>query len=631
MKRTPQLFSRTPGVFLRRLVFLFCGLVFSFQTAHAQLFLSNADRIKAFKTALYSHNVADLKKIGTKAIIVGSDFIGLLCSIKEANPQDIEIVDYMIGMGANVDTPYDKLAPLAWAARLKKAELFEYLLKKGAKPDLADISGIPILHYLIEEWDTSTAMIETMLPAYKAIDAISKGETPVRLCIKLNRPQALALLLANGANPNLSVESGPSPLVYASQFYDTVSKTEKKPTRVECMRLLLESGAKANVFDRGKPLLLKMTDDGLSESAMLLLEHGADPNLGDGSTTPLIRAIQKNNYLLVPILLDHKADPNLGASDVPPVFMALWTSWGKLGLDSRIVMSLANHGADLTVKDKNGNTPYTIAWEAGDRAVSAYLAEHGAVDNDGIPIGEEATYHFAKAQTSVSDLMRFRRLFPQSPEEADIDQRITTLKAEVLAGFPFSIRTTLGGRIGECLADKWSFVAAAESTGSLDGSRSLDRMRAFLKGSTVTIIAGQAGSNIVIGLKASGFNRNLLVKSPNPARADYLATQDLFLLGSILSLYGTRIILDAKAFGYRGEYFVALERNGSSCIISFRQDGFPSGITFINAAGDEYSIQGEVGGTQVYYIPSPVDPATGAIRTSSLLYSFFESMPNKAQ
>jgi len=96
-------------------------LVFSLQAAHAQIFLNKADRVKAFTTALDARNVTDLKKIGTREIITGSDFIGRLCSLGTPSPQDIEIVDYLLGMGASVDTPYAKLAPLAWVVRSSRS------------------------------------------------------------------------------------------------------------------------------------------------------------------------------------------------------------------------------------------------------------------------------------------------------------------------------------------------------------------------------------------------------------------------------------------------------------------------------------------------------------------------------
>ncbi len=603
----------------RRSVILILCLVFSLQAAHAQIFLNKADRIKAFTTALDARNVPDLKKIGTREIITGSDFIGRLCSLGTPSPQDIEIVDYLLGMGANVETPYAKLAPLAWAVKLKKSDLFIHLLTKGARSEAVDISGVPILHYLIK-WDTSTTMIEALLPTYTAIDAVSEGDTPVRLCIKLNRLDVLAMLLKSGADPNLSVGSGPSPLAYASQYYEAVTRTENKPTRLECMRLLLEAGADVDIFLEGKPVLLKMIENGLSASAVLLLEHGVNPNKGDGKTTPLLLAIQKNQYSLVISLLDHKADPNLAASDVLPVFMALWTSFGELKIDRRIVMSLADNGADLTVKDKDGNTPYTIAWKVGDRTVSAYLAEHGAVDNDGTLIGDEAAYHFEKAKGSESALTRYLSLFPTSPYTAECERLISELKGRGIADFPFEIQTSLGGQLGEALKDKSVLLSAADSLGYSVG------MQSFLKDSKIKVIVALNGNTLVFGLSAFNFNRNLLVKSSSPDRLDSLSVGDIIRLGNVLKVYATRIMQSAKAYGYKLDYFVAFERSGSTCLFTFQPSGLLNPITFIDGAGKQYVIEGEIGGAAIYYIPNPTDKVTGTLRTSSLLYTFFGSM-----
>jgi len=58
----------------------------------------------------------------------------------------------------------------------------------------------------------------------------------------------------------------------------------------------------------------------------------------------------------------------------------------------------------------------------------------------------------------------------------------------------------------------------------------------------------------------------------------------------------------------------------------FQPSGLLNPITFIDGAGKQYVIEGEVGGTAIYYIPNPTDKVTGTLRTSSLLYTFFGSM-----
>jgi ankyrin repeat protein len=155
----------------------------------------------------------------------------------------------------------------------------------------------------------------------------SLGYTPLHLAAKYDRPEIVALLLANGADVNAQSDVryvteyggmshyGESPLTLALQSY----------YHKEVVELLVTHGADVNVelSNANTPLSLAI-DRNLPYDVQVLLANGANPDytIFNGQTA-VHRAVLGRKIEILKILLDFGADPN--AQDLahhPPMFYA---------------------------------------------------------------------------------------------------------------------------------------------------------------------------------------------------------------------------------------------------------------------------------------------------------------------
>jgi ankyrin repeat protein len=160
------------------------------------------------------------------------------------------------------------------------------------------------------------------------------------------------------------------------------------------MKLLLEHGANPNAqlrtstlfrahtpgeptLGQGATPLMRAAKDGDAPAMRLLLEHGADPSLAQRNhTTALMLAAGLGRGLGVfakdyateaqmfeglKVLLDQHVDVN-ATNDAGQTAL----HFAALSSDSTVKL-LAEHGAELDIKDKQGRTPLDFALGAGGR------------------------------------------------------------------------------------------------------------------------------------------------------------------------------------------------------------------------------------------------------------------------
>lgn len=111
----------------------------------------------------------------------------------------------------------------------------------------------------------------------------------------------IALLLAQGANPNCQFQSGGTPL--------TPLKTAVLLDKIDIIKLLLKYGADPNFdFEDGLTPLGIAINNNKVEIVKLLLEYGIDVNIKDNNAeTPLMLAKRKKYQDIVKLLLEHGA------------------------------------------------------------------------------------------------------------------------------------------------------------------------------------------------------------------------------------------------------------------------------------------------------------------------------------
>lgn len=193
--------------------------------------------------------------------------------------------------------------------------------------------------------------------------ADSDGATPLHLAAVFDRPDIARVLLDHGANVNAIDDGGATPLFWASRGSASL------------VQLLLERGADPNVrITWGQTPLLAAADAGNAESVSLLLQHGADPEATqpDLGFTPLGLAALLGYRDVAEAMLVGGADPNhLDANGNSPLELALQR--GHCG----VAEALAAHGAKANGSVPASTAPFVIPRAGADEAFVWSLGHSG--------------------------------------------------------------------------------------------------------------------------------------------------------------------------------------------------------------------------------------------------------------
>ena len=199
------------------------------------------------------------------------------------------------------------------------------------------------------------------------------GTTALNIAIINAHFDVAAVLVEGGADLNLADAAGMTPLYAAVDMKHQepminrpLQKATGRLSAQDVISLLLAKGANPNLTLRA-PLLMRQHSTG-------------DPQLGEGAT-PLMRAAKVTDLELMRELLRRGANPNLALRNGTTVLMNIAARGGRpvpseeTTIDAIAV--LLEHGADISTANANGQTPLHLAIGRGDRVVR-YLAEHGA-------------------------------------------------------------------------------------------------------------------------------------------------------------------------------------------------------------------------------------------------------------
>ena len=184
-------------------------------------------------------------------------------------------------------------------------------------------------------------------------DAVhSAGKTALMLAAREGNVEAVKRLLKNGADVNIANKNGGTPIMYATLGGN-----------LNIVKILIELGADPNAAAKnGWSALMISAAKGYSAITKQLLDNAADPNLQDVyHWSPLMRAVYEGRDEVAMLLLtDPRTDINhRGENGVTALHIATVQS------DSKLVKLLLEHGADKTITDHSGRTPYEIARQMG--------------------------------------------------------------------------------------------------------------------------------------------------------------------------------------------------------------------------------------------------------------------------
>ncbi|CAB9504692.1 Ankyrin Repeat Protein [Seminavis robusta] len=274
-----------------------------------------------------------------------------------ANTQAQELVRELLERGANPNRPAplhsSHNSPLSFAMARNNAELVRMLLDHGADVTAATIeqelgrTGPEILSLLLQ--NGAKSLVNEQFG--------KQQETALHRAAALFRHEAVGILLAHGANPNLRNSNGDTPLHLVSN--------------AEAARLLLDAGTNVKAVNNlGETALhSQMATDGYANKDVvaLLLGGGIPVNYLNQSGVPALDYAAKyrdsldDATELVPLLLRHGADPNVGNCN------ALHHT-AKHQSDFPALRALLRHGASTATSKRDSNLgvlPLDCACEAG--------------------------------------------------------------------------------------------------------------------------------------------------------------------------------------------------------------------------------------------------------------------------
>jgi len=291
--------------------------------------------------------------------------------------------------GANVNFEYgEKKETSAFVAlKIRRRDLFEYLVDNGAKLDgpivriCCETNQIEILKYLQSVGvDISTIGVDKHSPAtYAAIaghveclkflhsigqDLLKTdfdGSPPAFAAARFGQLECLKYLTELGADLDHRRPDGTTATFAAAEF-----------GRIDCLQFLIESGADFNLSkDNGVSPAFIATSNNEVGSLKLLAEAGIDLEQESNTFTLPIVATGKGSLDCLKFLIEAGVDIDRGAGDRESTAVHCAAQLGRI--DSMMV--LAAYGADLGIPKRGGITPAHVAASYGQLEILEFLAQ----------------------------------------------------------------------------------------------------------------------------------------------------------------------------------------------------------------------------------------------------------------
>ena len=305
-----------------------------------------------------------------------------------------DAVSLLLANGANPNARERRFGETAvmWAAAENNGAAIRVLADGGADLNAkSNLTSFPEFKFL------TSGMVITALPR--------GGWTPLMYAARQGATDAARALMEAGANANLTDPDGASALVIAiiNAHFDLAAMLVEKgadpnvpdTSGMTALYAAVDMHTLGPMLSRPAP---KVTDK-LDAAALVpvLLKHGADPNarlkkpiigrhhdsgdasLGEG-TTPLMRAARTLDVTVMRALLEGDANPALTQKDYSNAAMILLNGRGA-GDEAALLEALklcVEQGLDIDAFNANGQTLLHLAVQRGADSIVRYLAESGA-------------------------------------------------------------------------------------------------------------------------------------------------------------------------------------------------------------------------------------------------------------
>jgi ankyrin repeat protein len=321
-----------------------------------------------------------------------------------ARTGNVDSIKLLVETGAKIDARenWQGQTALMWAAAQNNAAAVKTLIDLGAdKNERSKLLSFPEF-----KWETS-GMVVTVLPRggwtplmYAARDGAADavrvladlkadlnasdpdGTTALMYAIINAHFDTAAILIEKGADPNVADTTGTTAL-YSAVDMHTMGPMLSRPSpklvdkldSADIVKMLIAKGANVNARLKRPIIGRHHTPTG-------------DAALGEG-TTPLARAAKSNDLQLMRMLLDAGADPKLTLKDRTTVLMIAAAGGAVVGAYAvaipvteassiEAVKLCVERGVDVNAFNTNGQTALHSAVARGAENLVKYLAEHGA-------------------------------------------------------------------------------------------------------------------------------------------------------------------------------------------------------------------------------------------------------------
>jgi ankyrin repeat protein len=366
--------------------------------------------------------------------------------------QVIELFVKESDVDINARDTRDNLSALYIGSLWGNWKVVETLLKLGADPNLGELeTGLPQWNPIVCAVNEGHILcIKALLEAGADPNYVGPGGTPVQYAVDLGRIDIVRLLIENKAD--LQHEKIDQPILMVAL---NSTQIEGGDARLEMVRLLLDNGAKVDVFDgvgemplsralytpekerfplvaylisRGadvnglthnypRTALHLAAAEGELELVKLLIEKGADVNMkatDEYPWSPLHLAV--DNPKVLQLLLENKANPASRHEKVQTVLMDAVTS-----NQVESIRLLMQHHAPLEDVDDSylGFTPLALAAIRGHAEAFRLLADGGANMNH-MCRGERTILHLAfQGNDALPACLEYRPSLDDLDEDGD--------------------------------------------------------------------------------------------------------------------------------------------------------------------------------------------------------------------
>ena len=315
-----------------------------------------------------------------------------------------EVVRMLLARGADANARESSLGETAlmWAAAENHADAVRALIEHGADPNVRsdklvypkDRFGLEGVITILPHGSWTALMYAGRQGSLEAARTLAEmgadlnlvdpdGTTALEFAILNGHFDTAAALAEKGADPNIADASGMAAL-YAAVDMSTLGEIYGRPgrkftdklTAVDLLPILLAHGANPNAT--------------LKSAALTRAHTPGEPSLGEGST-PLMRAAKNGDVAAMRVLMAHGANAGLkqkngttalmlasGVGRGTGVFAKDYATEAQLLAAVTYLVDLGiEAGVDINAANDSGQTALHIAAQASDGIVK-FLAEHGA-------------------------------------------------------------------------------------------------------------------------------------------------------------------------------------------------------------------------------------------------------------